>query len=503
MSKLNLTQSFSACAQQVFLKNKEKIFLTVKDKERSIEFTYKQFEHDVTNAITYLNQSCPKAQVLICWGRNSYNQTVHIMAGLLAGVTVYPISSQESADSIESRKQNLNLRNDEIAFFSDLKLESAEASGQNIFKAQKKNRDLFFINSSGTTGKAKIVMQNESAVLANCDQLIRHFSLDKKNIKIGTSLSISHVNCLNFSFLCAFLTGNQLVLLEQTDISSLKWLIERSDCQIISLIPSLYRLILSLGHRIDCRLNPDCYFISAAAPLPIVIWKDFYTKTGHYIRQGYGLSEVVNFSTLMSLEISTELMQECYVHEDRLSIGSELESNSVQILRADGSFAGPEEPGEIAIFGTSLTRGYYPNGFDPNEQIQSGIKTGDLGFYKLDQKDNLKKYFYINGRIKEIIKKSGQSIGLSEIDSMLINCLDANYDAIAIAYADDIHGENFGILFRGSKNQQVVELCRNYLIEQRGPLFSFEKVIFVDTEIRTISGKPCRHLFAEDFRSKN
>ncbi len=94
------------------------------------------------------------------------------------------------------------------------------------------------------------------------------------------------------------------------------------------------------------------------------------------------------------------------------------------------------ETGEIVIRGPNVMRGYYKNdeatrgAFTPD----GWLRTGDLGHRDADG------FFFVTGRIKELIIKGGENIAPREIDEMLLRH-PAVLDAAAVGIPDRHYGQ--------------------------------------------------------------
>mgnify|MGYP001595072449 FL=1 len=92
--------------------------------------------------------------------------------------------------------------------------------------------------------------------------------------------------------------------------------------------------------------------------------------------------------------------------------------------------------GELAIRGPNVMRGYYKNPeataatFAPD----GWLRTGDLGHRDADG------FFFVTGRIKELIIKGGENIAPREIDEALL-AHPAVLDAAAVGMPDERYGQ--------------------------------------------------------------
>jgi acyl-CoA synthetase (AMP-forming)/AMP-acid ligase II len=94
------------------------------------------------------------------------------------------------------------------------------------------------------------------------------------------------------------------------------------------------------------------------------------------------------------------------------------------------------QTGELAIRGPNVMRGYYKNpeataaAFTPD----GWLRTGDLGHRDADG------FFFVTGRIKELIIKGGENIAPREIDEALLKH-PAVLDAAAVGIPDPHYGQ--------------------------------------------------------------
>ncbi len=93
------------------------------------------------------------------------------------------------------------------------------------------------------------------------------------------------------------------------------------------------------------------------------------------------------------------------------------------------------QSGEIVVRGASVSQGYYNDSGATAELFSAGgwMRTGDLGYRENDG------YFFIIGRIKELIIKAGENIAPREIDEALLR-----HRAVAEAAAAGIPDAHWG-----------------------------------------------------------
>ncbi len=110
--------------------------------------------------------------------------------------------------------------------------------------------------------------------------------------------------------------------------------------------------------------------------------------------------------------------------------------NEVKIIDESGNDAADGQVGELLIRGDNVTKGYYKNPEATDQALdQDGwLHSGDLAYRDADG------YFFISGRIKELIIKGGENIAPREIDDVLYQH-EAVLEAAAFPLDDPHYGQ--------------------------------------------------------------
>src|SRR5690606_18542502 len=119
------------------------------------------------------------------------------------------------------------------------------------------------------------------------------------------------------------------------------------------------------------------------------------------------------------------------------SIGQPLPGTRIKLLdREDPSrTAKPGEPGEIAIAGPQVMRGYWRNAeADKDVFVHGYLRTGDVGAIDEDG------YVRVVDRIKDMIAVGGFKVFPSEVEAVLYRH-PAVREAVVIGVPDAYHGE--------------------------------------------------------------
>jgi long-chain acyl-CoA synthetase len=247
--------------------------------------------------------------------------------------------------------------------------------------------DLAFIMfTSGSTGTPKGVMLSRRAVLGNATKTaeLHRFAPDRPH---GTCLPLYHCNALVMSLIGAHTTRTPLVLHTAFDPERYLRDLAAGGARTASIVPALLTELVEAGPGWPDGLD---YLITAAAPLTGDLARRFHQRYGPRLRQGYGLTEAVNFSLTMP-ELTGEDFTAQYL--DRFPpVGHPLPGTEVRL-----------ESGEVWIRTPDMMDGYW---HDPAATAQAltpdgWLRTGDLG----ELRDGL---LVLRGRAKERIDRGGE-----------------------------------------------------------------------------------------------
>jgi long-chain acyl-CoA synthetase len=184
------------------------------------------------------------------------------------------------------------------------------------------------------------------------------------------------------------------------------------------------------------------HIICGAGPLTVEVAQRFEETFGVRILHGYGLSETTCYSSMLPLDLSPE------AHRRRMrdfgfpSIGVAIAGCEMAIHDPDGRPLPPGTRGEIVICGPTVMAGYF-NRPDANAEAfaYGWFRSGDEGFFERDETG--REFFFITGRIKELIIRGGVNLSPFEIDEALgripgVRC------GLAVGFENHWYGEEVG-----------------------------------------------------------
>jgi long-chain acyl-CoA synthetase len=169
------------------------------------------------------------------------------------------------------------------------------------------------------------------------------------------------------------------------------------------------------------------------------------------------------------------------------------------IHTADGQNVPDGERGEIVIRGSNVMREYDAMSEANASVFQHGwFRSGDEGF-RLASEDG-RHYYFITGRLKELIIRGGVNISPLEIDEVLAGAPGVK-SAICVGFDHDMYGEEIGALVipedSSASESAILSYCRSRLPFAKSP----KVILFVDELPVTSTGKyqrtKVRHLFTQ------
>jgi long-chain acyl-CoA synthetase len=154
----------------------------------------------------------------------------------------------------------------------------------------------------------------------------------------------------------------------------------------------------------------------------------------------------------------------------------------------NGQQLGQNERGEICVRGHNVMKHYYQRADANTETFKFGwFRSGDEGFYIEDEQG--RHFFFITGRIKELINRGGVKFSPFDIEEVLLEIPGINV-GLAIAFENDYYGEEVGayvVLQEGESlsDEDILAYCRERMTFEKSP----KVVIFGDEIPVTSTGK--------------
>ncbi|HBP86652.1 MAG TPA: long-chain fatty acid--CoA ligase [Nitrospiraceae bacterium] len=352
--------------------------------------------------------------------------------------------------------------------------------------------EALIVYTSGTTGPPKGVVLTIENLLVDAHAIAGWHELEKGHCLMCV-LPIHHVNGIVVTLITPFYGQGRSVLNRRFRQSVFWNRIQDEGVTCVSVVPTILEFLLE-GARGSRKYRLDHFrgVICGAGPL----LKDTVSRFEHQfhapVRHGYGLSETTCYSSFLPVNLSEQEHRHWLTDYDYPSIGLPIPHNDMAILNPQGQPVGETEKGEICIRGQTVCSGYLKRPDANEESFRWGwFRSGDEGFFVRDQVD--RPYFFISGRLKELIIRGGVNISPLEIDEVLRGHPSVQF-GMAVSFENRFYGEEIaGYLvvkehLPPPSENEIVTWCRKAL-----PYAKCPKVIVFGQEVPyTTTGKPKR-----------
>ncbi|QRP43704.1 AMP-binding protein [Amycolatopsis sp. FDAARGOS 1241] len=222
---------------------------------------------------------------------------------------------------------------------------------------------------------------------------------------------------------------------------------------------------------------------SGGAALPPAVVGTFRDRFGHYIHNGYGLTE----TTAGCVVVPSGMEAPVDPASGTLSIGLPVPGVVVRILSDDGKELPFGEAGEIAVEGPMVVPGYWNRPDATAEALPGGrLLTGDVGF--MDERG----WVYVVDRKKDMINAAGFKVWPREVEDVLYTH-PAVREAAVVGVPDAYRGETVKAYVSPAPGAQpdpdeLVAYCR-----ERLAAYKYPRSVEVLAELpKTTSGKILR-----------
>jgi long-chain acyl-CoA synthetase len=504
-------------------------FLTYHDDERDIHrsYTYARFGTVVQNAATFLHHRLGLtrgdrlATVLF-----NHDQTVILyFAAWTLGLAVVPINVDEPVEKkryilehseaiavccwADYLDEVLSLQQDvpalrHVVMVTDEGLDQAEEQGASN-QGQKSislsdlspgacrlEDEALIVYTSGTTGPPKGVLLTIYNLLVDADAIATWHSLGAQD-RLMCVLPIHHVNGTVVTLVTPFYCQGSVVLTRQFKSSTFWRLLHHERITLVSVVPTLLEFLLDANEDLTpYALDRFGGCICGAGPLLKDTAARFEERFHVPIRHGYGLSETTCYACFLPNDLSMEEHRHWLTGYECPSIGVPLPHNEMAILDENGKPLPAMARGEICIRGRTVCAGYFKREDANHAAFQWGwFRSGDEGFYTYD--DHGQPFFFISGRLKELIIRGGINISPLEIDDLLKRHPGVKF-AMAVPFENRYYGEEIAAYVVPRNDDaslttaEMLDFCKTRL-----PFWKRPKVILFGKEVPfTSTGKPKR-----------
>ncbi|MEO8103508.1 MAG: class I adenylate-forming enzyme family protein, partial [Betaproteobacteria bacterium] len=309
-------------------------------------------------------------------------------------------------------------------------------------EADYRRQPALLVYTSGTTGHPKGVLLTQYNLMINATGIIAWHGLDA-HTRLMCVLPIHHVNGIVVTLITALMAGTSLVLNRGFKVSTFWKRLSEEGVAIVSVVPTILQFLCEADEDLSAHdLSRFHYFLCGAGTLPVSLVDRFETRFGVPVLHGYGLSETTAFTCAMPPGMDVASRRHLYAHFGYPSIGTVFPHCEMAIHDPDGRDLARGERGEIVIRGHYIMDGYFHRP-DANAETfkHAWFRSGDEGFFETDEQG--RPYYFITGRLKELINRGGVKYSPFEIEEVLLSIPGVSV-GLAIAFDNDWYGEEVG-----------------------------------------------------------
>lgn len=356
-----------------------------------------------------------------------------------------------------------------------------------LFPAINPDQEALIVYTSGTTGAPKGVLLDHYDLLVDALALANHHDITSVT-RMMCVLPIHHVNGTVVTLVTPLMAGSSVVLNERFSVKSFFPRIAAEGVEVVSVVPTLLAFLLEAESSIAGLSLKLRHIICGAGPLTVDLALRFEERFGFPIAHGYGLSETTCYSCCLPVKSSPEEHRRWMEEFGYPSIGPALPVNEMAIHDADGNPLEAGERGEIVIRGHNVMKGYFNNEKANEAAFAFGwFRSGDEGFWRAGPDGA--PYFFITGRLKELIIRGGVNLSPLEIDEVLTS-ISGVRAGISVGFPHDLYGEEVGAFVQLEEGsaltaEEIIAACAAKLPFQKVP----KVVLFGDSMPVTSTGK--------------
>lgn len=500
------------------------------DNSAKTSLSYNDFVQKVFKTANFLKSlGISSGDRIATISHNHINTVIQYFAAWTLGATVVPVNVNEEPDRI---KYILKSSHTKLAFIkqeyferfqdtvTELKLQviihgiegynNSEGNHQ-VFENEIEKQSAIFepyesvnqetealiVYTSGTTGLPKGVVLTQYNLMADAEGISKWHNIEKGTVMMCV-LPIHHVNGSVVTIMTPMFAGGSLILNQKFHTDRFFNILAYENVNIVSVVPTLLQF---LCHDYENKVEsiPELsllkktfnHIICGAGPLTCELVSKFEGMFGLKIVHGYGLSETTCYSSFIPIDLNENDHKKWLIDYGFPSIGIAIEPNEMDIQNDLGESLNENTRGEIVIRGHNVMKYYDENSEANDKTFEFGwFRSGDEGFYIKDE--HSRKYFFITGRIKELIIRGGVNIAPLEIDEVLMAIPEVK-SGIAVGFDNDWYGEEVGALILLKEGVNPTEVLKTKIINDcriKLPFYKSPKaILFTESIPVTATGK--------------
>jgi acetyl-CoA synthetase len=436
-----------------------------------------------------------KSRVLIT-SDGSYQRGRIVPLKSIADEALQRTASVESVLVVKRTGEPVNMEEGRDMWYHELMvLPLATTNGQEI-EVMDAEDPLFILYTSGTTGKPKAILHTHGGYMVGTYTTLKYVFDVREEDRYWCAADPGWITGHSYIVYGPLLNGLTSFMYEgaPTYPSPNRWwqMIEKYGINILYTAPTAIRGLMRFGEAWPARHDLSSLRLlgSVGEPINPEAWKWYHRVIGK--------SRCPIMDTWWQTETGMFMITPLPCVPLKPGSGTKpFPGITADILNEEGKPVAPNEEGYLVITSPwpAMLRTVYN---DPDRYVQQywskypgAYITGDSARRDEDG------YYWIIGRVDDVIKVSGYRLGTAEIESSLVSH-HAVAEAAAIGLPHAVKGNAihaYVILRAGQhKHDGLVEELRNHVSHELGPIAKPEQIDVVDSLPKTRSGKIMRRV---------
>jgi acetyl-CoA synthetase len=425
----------------------------------------------------------------------SYQRGKIVPLKAIADEALQRAASVESVLVVKRTGEPVNMESGRDMWFHELMALPIANSQCNIEKVDAED-PLFLLYTSGTTGKPKAILHTHGGYMVGTYATLKYVFDIREEDRYWCAADPGWITGHSYIVYGPLLNGTTSFMYEGAPTYPFpnRWwqMIERYGINILYTAPTAIRGLMRFGEAWPNRHDLSSLRLlgSVGEPINPEAWKWYHRVIGK------GKCPIMD--TWWQTETGMFMITPTPVVPLKPGSGTRpFPGLKVDIFNEEGKPVGPNEEGFLVIKTPwpAMMRTIYK---DPDRYVNQywskfpGVYlTGDSA--KRDEDG----YYWIIGRVDDVIKVSGYRLGTAEIESAL-GSHPAVAEAAAIGLPHEVKGNaiyTYVILKTGiEKSEKLIEELRHHVSHEMGPIAKPEHIEFVDSLPKTRSGKIMRRV---------
>lgn len=342
---------------------------------------------------------------------------------------------------------------------------------------------VMLLQTGGTTGRPKFAVISHRMVLWNALNTVRDLIIPG-DVTINT-LPLFHIGAYTY-LLPLLIFGGTSILMHRWNVDEFIDLVERERPSFLFLVPTQLRMLLQSPRFKEADFSSVRWITSGGGALTRDLIEKIFEK-GVVQKQGFGMTE---------MGPGIFALDPWDAWRKRGSIGKPNLLVEAKVVDANGNEVPPGVEGELLLRGPSVFSGYLRNEEEMRALVRGEwMATGDI--VRRDEEG----YFWVVGRVKNVIRSGEESVYPEEIERLLLMHPKIK-DAVVIGVPDEKWGEvpkALIVLKEGEKitKEEVVEFLKDKIAKYKIPKYVEVVKEFVYTETGKVSRAALKNLYGQ------